>query len=60
MDIIYLKNLLSKISCVLKDNDINTYLEKWDGLGKKEVIQMPSVGHYKYDRFKQNIKQIML
>ena len=24
---------------------------------KKELIQIPSVGHLKYDRFKQNIKQ---
>ena len=32
-------------------------LEKWGGRGKKELIQIPSVGHLKYDRFKQNIKQ---
>ena len=32
-------------------------LEKWDGLGKKEFIQIPFVGHLKYDRFKQNVKQ---
>ena len=25
---------------------------------KKELIQIPSVGHLKYDRFKQNVKQI--
>ena len=24
---------------------------------KKDLIQIPSVGHLKYDRFKQNIKQ---
>ena len=32
-------------------------LEKWGGRGKKELIQIPSVGHLKYDRFKQNVKQ---
>ena len=32
-------------------------LEKWGGCGKKELIQIPSVGHLKYDRFKQNVKQ---
>ena len=26
-------------------------------LWKKELIQIPSVGHLKYDRFKQNVKQ---
>ena len=32
-------------------------LEKWGGRGKKELIHIPSVGHLKYDRFKQNVKQ---
>ena len=32
-------------------------LEKWGGRWKKELIEIPSVGHLKYDRFKQNIKQ---
>ena len=31
-------------------------LEKWGGRGKKELIQIPSVGHLTYGRFKQNIK----
>ena len=31
-------------------------LEKWGGCGKKELIQIPSVGHLKYDKFKQNVK----
>ena len=57
MNIIYLKYLLSKFSCFVKNNDINMHLEKWGGRGKKELIQIPSVGHLKYDRFKQNIKQ---
>ena len=57
LDITFLKNLLSEVSCVLIDNNINMNLEKWDGLGKKEFIQIPFVGHLKYDRFKQNVKQ---
>ena len=32
-------------------------LEKWGGHRKKELIQIPSVGHLKYDRFKHNVKQ---
>ena len=32
-------------------------LEKWGGRGKKKLIQIPSVGHLEYDRFKQNVKQ---
>ena len=50
-------NLLFEVSCVLIDNNINMNLEKWGGCGKKELIQIPSVGHLKYNRFKQNIKQ---
>ena len=56
-DEIYLKNLLSEVSCVLTDNNITLHLEKWGGRGNKELIQIPSVGHLKYDRFKQNVKQ---
>ena len=54
---LHLKHLLSEVSCVLKDNDTNMHLEKWGGRGKKELIQIPSVGHLKYDRFKHNVKQ---
>ena len=57
LDVIYLKNLLSNVSCVLTDNNISLNLEKWGGRGNKELIQIPSVGHLKYDRFKQNVKQ---
>ena len=32
-------------------------LEKQGGRGNKELIQISSVGHLKYDRFKQNIKR---
>ena len=34
-DIIFLKNLLSEVSCVLIDDNINMNLEKWDGREKK-------------------------
>ena len=57
LDVIYLKNFLSEVSCVLIENNISMNLEKWDGRGKNELIQIPSVGHLKYDRFKQNVKQ---
>ena len=55
LNVIYLKNLLSEVSCVLTDNKIDVNLEKWGGRGKK-LIQIPSVGYLKYDRFKQNVK----
>ena len=35
LDVIYLKNLLSEVSCVLTDNNISMNLEKWVGRGKK-------------------------
>ena len=35
LDIIFLKNLLSEVSCVLINNNINMNLEKWGGRGKK-------------------------
>ena len=34
LDVIYLKNLLSEVSCVLTDNNISMNLEKWGGRGK--------------------------
>ena len=52
-----MKNLLSEISYVLSDNNINVNLEKSGGRGKKELIQIPSIGYLKYDRFKQNVKK---
>ena len=55
-DVIYLKNLLSEVCSVLTDNNIDMNLEKWGGRGNKELIQIPSVGHLNYGRFKQNIK----
>ena len=54
LDAIFLKNLLSEVSCVLIDYNMNMNWERWGGRGKKELIQIPSVGHLKYDRFKQN------
>ena len=57
MIVITLKNLLSEVCSVLKDNIITINLEKWGGRGNKELAQVPFVGHLKYDRFKQNVKQ---
>ena len=57
VDVIYLQNLASEVCCVLKDNNINMNLEKWVGRGNKELIRILSVGHLKYDEFKQNVKQ---
>ena len=48
--------MLSEVSCVLTDNNISMNLEKWGGRGKK-LIQIPSIGHFKYNMFKQNVKQ---
>ena len=35
LDIIFFKKILSGVSCVLTDNNINMNLEEWDGHGKK-------------------------
>ena len=35
LDILHLKNLLSEVSCVLKYNNINMYLEKLGCCGEK-------------------------
>ena len=58
LDVISLKNLLSEVSCVLTDNNTSLNLEKWSGRGNKELIQISSIGHLKYDRF--NIKSFIL
>ena len=31
-------------------------IDSWGGRGKKEIINIPSSGHVRYDRFKQNLK----
>ena len=35
LNVIYLKNSLSEVSCVSKDNNINMYLDKWGGRRKE-------------------------
>ena len=37
LDVIYLKNFLSEVSCVLTDNNISMNLEKWVGRRKKRI-----------------------
>ena len=54
-DEIYLKNLLSEVSCLLTYNNITLHLEKWGDRGNEELIKIPSVGHLKYDRLVENI-----
>ena len=49
--------MISEVCCVLIDYNINMNSEKWGGRGKKELIQILSVGHLTHDRFKYNIKQ---
>ena len=47
-----LDNMPLDVSCILTDHNINMNLEKSSNRGRKELIQIPSVGHLKYDRFK--------
>ena len=52
LDVIYSKNSLSEVSCVLTDDNISMYFEKGGGRKKKELIQIPFIGNLKYGRFK--------
>ena len=49
LDVIFLMNSLSEVTCILTYNNFSINLEKWRGRGKKELIQIQSVGHLKYD-----------
>ena len=60
LDVIYIKNVLSEVSCVLTESNISMNLEKWGGRENKELIQIPSSGHLKYDRLKLNFNKIIL
>ena len=51
LDVMNLKIFLSEVNIVLKGNYIDMKLEKWDGRGKEELIQLSSVGNLRYDRF---------
>ena len=31
-------------------------IESWGGRGNKQILKIPSYGHLRYDRFKQNVK----
>ena len=57
---IILKNLKNEIVSVIDNDDIKTDIECWNGCGNKELINALSVGYLRYDRFKQNIKILIL
>ena len=48
--VINLKNILKEV------NGIELNIDSWGGRGKKKIIKIPSFGHLRYDRFKQNLK----
>ena len=54
--VIKLKNILKEVTSVLEDNGIELNINSWDGCGRKKIINIPSSGHLRYDRFKQNLK----
>ena len=54
--LINLKNILKEVTSVLEDNGIELNIDSWGGRGKKKIIKIPSSGHLRYDRFKQNLK----
>ena len=47
---------MKEVTHVLEDNHISMNIESWGGREKKQIIQIPSSGHLRYDRFKQNLK----
>ena len=53
---IKLKYILKENTYVLEDNGIELNIDSWGGRGKKEIINIPSSGHVRYDRLKQNLK----
>ena len=57
---ITLKKLTNEIASVIENDDKKTDIECWNGCGNKELIKTLSVGHLRYDCFKQNIKILIL
>ena len=45
---------MKEISCSFNDNNIQMNLQTWGGRGNKILIAIPSVGHLRYEKFKQN------
>lgn len=47
---------MKEISFVLKENNLEINAEHWSECGSKFLVRIRSIGHLKYDRFKQNYK----
>ena len=45
-----------KNSCVFKNNSTQMNVDSWSGRDNKVLVAIPSVGHLRYDKFKQNYK----
>ena len=48
--------MMKEVASVLEDDDIKLDIEYWGTRGKKILNKIPSVGHLRYECFKQNIK----
>ena len=48
---------MKEISFVLEENNLEINSEHWSECGSKFLVRIRSIGHLKYDRFKQNVKQ---
>ena len=60
MHLIKIKNMMKELTCILEDNEIEMNIECWGGRGNRKLIKIPSSGHLRYDRSKQNLKVIIL
>ena len=56
LHVIRLKNILKEFTSVLEGNGIELNIDSWGGRGKKKIIKIPSSGHSRYGRFKNNLK----
>ena len=60
MHLIKINNMMKELTCILEDNEIEMNIECWGDRGNRKLIKIPSSGHLRYDRFKQNLKVIIL
>ena len=47
---------MKEVTCALEDNGVELNIDSWGDRGEKKIIKIPSSGHLRYDRFKQNLK----
>ena len=47
---------MKEISCFFKDSNTQMNVESWGDRGNEVLIVIPSVGHLRYAKFKQNCK----